>query len=74
MPAPHFYPDPSDPSPVFMFGHFDLDDTDPGSFVALGEALLSVHRKAGRDLAPESSLPRRLNRSVASWFRTVRRR
>ncbi len=74
MPAPHSYPDPSDPTPIFMFGQFDLDDTDPGSPLALAETLLGIHRKAARDLAPGASLPRRLNRSLASWFRTVRRR
>jgi hypothetical protein len=46
MPATQHYPDPSDPSPIFMFGQFDLDDTDPGSPIALGEALLNIQRKA----------------------------
>src|SRR6266702_6283013 len=43
----HFYPDPSDPCPMFMLGQIDLDETEPTS---LGEVMLSVrkaHQPAG---------------------------
>jgi len=74
MPLIHFYPDPSDPRPVFMFGRFDLDDADPGSPVALGEALLSVRTRTEPDAVPAATLSHRLRGSVASWFRTLRSR
>jgi len=73
MSATHFYPNPSDPRPIFMFGQFDLDATDPESSLALGEALLSAQRNAGRDRVPASPSPRGLSGSVVSGSRTGRR-
>jgi len=72
MPATHFYPNPSDPCPIFMFGQFDLDDTDLGSSLALGEAMLSVQRKAGRDRIPASPSTCGPSGAAASRSRAVR--
>lgn len=45
MPSSHLYPDPSNPDPTFMMGHFDLDCADRGSLLELGEAMLRVQRQ-----------------------------
>ena len=74
MPETHFYPKPSDPCPIFMFGQFDLDNADLGSALALGEALLSVQRKAAPGRAPATTLRRRSSGALMSWFRAVRGR
>jgi len=44
MPSTHLYPDPSDLSPTFYMGEFDLDDPAQGPLFAIGEAMLSVQR------------------------------
>lgn len=44
--ASHLYPARSDRHPVFMFGHFDLDDSDTGASLVLGEALLAAEEAA----------------------------
>jgi hypothetical protein len=46
MPSTHLYPDPSDLSPMFLSGQFDLDDTDTDSPFMLGEAMLSAQADA----------------------------
>jgi hypothetical protein len=50
MPSTHLYPDPSDLCPIFLSGELDLDDTDLGSSVDFGEAMLNAH-PADRPLA-----------------------
>jgi hypothetical protein len=70
----HLYPSPSDPCPIFMFGQFDLDDTDSGSPLALGEAMLSVQKQDKPHLRPPYPSPRRLrgslvSRLLAAWHR-----
>jgi hypothetical protein len=44
MPSIHLYPDPSDLSPTFYMGEFDLDGPAQGPLFAIGEAMLAVQR------------------------------
>lgn len=69
MPSTHLYPDPSDPNPRFMLGHFDLEDADRGSLLDFGEAVLGVQERHRRFIGATPSHHRRgTTNEGTGWF------